>query len=1386
MSYAAAPQRLVVVPPGVPTPLPASALASVPMPKQRLPPPPVPDPLDDALVKSLLPSVSAVPQIIPEPTDVVLVQLPPPIVGGKIEELPNVSHVFLPASYHPTRVQVSCLVDKVGTIQGVIKALGEAKTTPHERLARLNELVEIAQYIHDVDNYVPCSTLIKVVRENLISRMWMLRTAAVRVLTAFNKTRHFSQELVGHDVAFLVARSLERERSSRDVAGLERQEALRWLRVLMSVNPLVIPRAVVTSLCAIVEAPDVSDSFCCQCMQTLCEIAVVNPQVVWSCNGIKTIFNAALDPAFSDLMDSVVTVLVFLMDDEMTRKYVRPECDLQVLFSPLVDISPECAPTPKNPREAADLSDMISIWRMRCRASVKFIARALESWTGLIALSSIRLGLRSMVNALRMPLCETHDAIIDALFNLFHTKIPRKGNPFAQTSQQQPRASMQATRPQGVELPPALHRHHDLLDNYIAMALIAFNNAGLFEALVAVANKRGSKAELVSASVAAVGEEEINCVTKSVVLLGELLSLSNKLLHPSQCAELQLLPSLVSSAASFHDDPMLRSRASTVVSNLRTYSHMRAATAWDPQRAMRSIKRARWYGVAQRDQRLERIDDLKLKMDWAIDEAHLMDRIQETKVMLHKDWLKWEWEAIADVLEGPLTNPALVDLVLRNTQFYKRLLGFYKPRERAFSKVDWHPDNMKYVRVGCLVVENLASSEMGRQFVQEEKFLIHIAEALKSEVDAPAEAKQRAKTSGSDKDRDKESLRLFSSDNMIFSLSREYFTILGALSTTNEGLAMLRQLNVFNYFGSLAAIADREDLHDAIMKGLDYSISGEPRQILSTFLKSSSRVTRLAAVKYMRVVFRLEVGNFYQWGVELLVNRLKDEEIRVAQEALSVLDEACQVDGMCLESTVASLANPPDDMLPFGAPGHSFLLRLLSCAAGYRYLSVYKSPRWSLKDELFQWALDGCLRYQQSLETELATLVNPEAWNEALDTASPGAEPPSVQLQPHLFGELAKTEGGCAELRDGGYVDKCITQATNPALPGIQRRSSVTALGHVGMSATGFALLQEYGGLAALLSLAESSPCLSLRGTTCVALGMLCASDAARQQLAEAGWLSALDGPHAPPNTLVAIPSRSVLARVMGVPSYPYERPSGAAAPQLQGEQREKLGDAREQILAQFTTLINHVTSDDACAALVRLHRESPIAFHSPRLVFHALQLLENYPLNVSRRAVVYGMTLDSLPPATNAAEFFEEFCEASHLASSSGSGSRPVLASLDLEIVVNSPQDPSKPAPRSTSGAALRPAMHKMRPRAATELPAPAFAEGAEQQPPAALRPVTVHAGFTSPSGARGRLTPPPRPVLGRPSSGQAPPPRPSIAQPAPPRPLMSSPALRQAQAPQ
>ena len=55
--------------------------------------------------------------------------------------------------------------------------------------------------------------------------------------------------------------------------------------------------------------------------------------------------------------------------------------------------------------------------------------------------------------------------------------------------------------------------------------------------------------------------------------------------------------------------------------------------------------------------------------------------------MLTRDYTKWNYDTLLDLIEGPLLNAKRLEEAIRVSKFIKRLMTFFHPENRRFSEI---------------------------------------------------------------------------------------------------------------------------------------------------------------------------------------------------------------------------------------------------------------------------------------------------------------------------------------------------------------------------------------------------------------------------------------------------------------------------------------------------------------------------------------------------------------------------------------------------------------------------------------------------------------------------------------------------------------------------
>ncbi|RHY44703.1 hypothetical protein DYB30_012737, partial [Aphanomyces astaci] len=116
--------------------------------------------------------------------------------------------------------------------------------------------------------------------------------------------------------------------------------------------------------------------------------------------------------------------------------------------------------------------------------------------------------------------------------------------------------------------------------------------------------------------------------------------------------------------------------------------------------------------------------DLKVHLDNQMDDHTFRDLLMhKSRVLSGKDWFRWNWDIISELLEGPLTNPVRLSEAMK-TKFFKRVSGFFRcdnSDKGYFAGLPWTPDYVPYLRPACQMYTLLLNHPEGIAFLKTDR-----------------------------------------------------------------------------------------------------------------------------------------------------------------------------------------------------------------------------------------------------------------------------------------------------------------------------------------------------------------------------------------------------------------------------------------------------------------------------------------------------------------------------------------------------------------------------------------------------------------------------------------------------------------------------------------
>lgn len=475
-------------------------------------------------------------------------------------------------------------------------------------------------------------------------------------------------------------------------ADVEREQALKFVRAFLEVKDgvLEVSRAVVRTIAAVAEHGE--DRLRAISIETLAEIMIRDPALLISAGGLRPLIDVLGEGTY-DASEGLTSAFLYLLDSPQRRKYLRAGYELEILFTAFTDAS--------YTRERI------------LKQNAKAISSALKSWPGLLTLSMYNFrAVKSLISSLMLPYSSIRETIIDLLFNLLRIKPPSWSASFL--AGRRLTTYGRVANLKGAPAKAAANVSSDdetgeknLVDHYTALLLAVLISADMLPGLLQVTKDADNQP----------------LKRKTTLLIGEVLKLANKLLPSSWSCDLQLLPELFAAASHFGDQE--RNFATSTVYQIDSVTRTLYRSA--PSTITAPVKSA----VSGSTDNLARFDDApKSNSNLIFDEATFRQMLLDTQVLSSTNFLKWNWDIIIKIIEGPLLNGKRLDEAIKASKFIKRIMSFYRPFKYKFAEVRSTRPNQKYVKVGCALMHTLLQTAEGVRYLADNKLLRQIAECL--------------------------------------------------------------------------------------------------------------------------------------------------------------------------------------------------------------------------------------------------------------------------------------------------------------------------------------------------------------------------------------------------------------------------------------------------------------------------------------------------------------------------------------------------------------------------------------------------------------------------------------------------------------------------------
>ncbi|XP_055330302.1 rapamycin-insensitive companion of mTOR-like [Paramacrobiotus metropolitanus] len=796
-----------------------------------------------------------------------------------------------------------------------------------------------------------------------------------------------------------------------------------------------VPNSIVNAMIGLAsEGGEESERMTKICLETLCEILILCPDHPYIVRILRVLMDFLLTSSSLPLTSAVVAAIAHYAGKHQTA-VMASQCDITQILSPITTLEGFSDDIRKEAKDAK---------AVMVQAAKNAIVSALRSWEGLYLLTySVVTGVESLVGVLSLHNPAAHEAVFDIVSQLLFIPKDYESSlvPCESWSIQEDFVAGEAR----ALLPHIGRTRVNLCANVITLLLFLFQQTRLIEGLVSVIT----------------ADPDLH--RRALYLLNSFLSLANVYLPAEFTTQMQSLPALVSLATAINKYNS-RVQGAEAVADLFRLNHERSIQPEMPPNMSLYLEHV--LEMCRRNRERKYFDGSLRDLDNSM--------IRDSLVLIDNTHTSWKWQLIASLLKADAIRASDAS----GYRFLYKLLIFYKPSNKLFSVIPKKQDLGRLkARCGSYFVEILLREVPDML----EELLTDFTRYLKMSHEDP----------GADV--------IFNPLKLLSSCSSDYFMFVGKISCHPEGEKMLQKTGVFDTFERLIFM---EDIHESYIKliitMLDYRNDGLSRGLLRKALNLCSPALRRYATLHLRTLLRARLPGFSEWGMELLIGRLQDANIIVAQTAVEIIDEACDE-----KANLDDFVGREKPRMEHLHPMTDFLTaRVLGTKGGFEMMKemVYM--------EILKWKDGFNRRYVDIVEHLLsAKLMCGDSERSMYRQTSQCVCMPEIFLPEHLYGQLVQHSEGSLLIREEMPHLVNVIRATSSE-PTINTKSALWALGHIGRTVDGMAMLNEYDVLDMVVSTAAEHPNLSVRGTAYFVLGLWSTTERGADLLKSRDWLA--------------------------------------------------------------------------------------------------------------------------------------------------------------------------------------------------------------------------------------------------------------------------------------
>lgn len=765
---------------------------------------------------------------------------------------------------------------------------GKDKDDVRAVIAKSNELVELLLENEALKHQLAIETVVAKISFLLAHPVSQLRCCAYRILRHCVVNEDVLLYLVKRRILIFIIVTL-----STSTPLLEKEEALKLVREFLAVpgGANFISLGVIKALVSLVEHENdelaenqelydakISPAYIRICVETLCEAAVLKPDVAFYGGGIRLLISLIISGS-SDVASACLMTILTLLDLPDSRVYLRNGYDLDSLalvFSQFEDDDSGRAPNLKKYyNRALKISFLFTI--------------LMKTWPGLISLSH---GDFLLLRAVLANLKKRNDRLRHVILDMLLDSLRVKTLPWLEKSLIGDIVA--ASTHTGASSQPTSFEYSELRSGSFEESVVAHYQGLLCKVLL--------HCKILPSLFDLITENKTEEVTsKATFLLTRILTLCRKFLPPE-----------------FYKEYIFVGSQPLPVSAFDNCVHV---LSLDRSKRAENIR--------------EVVRDLTIENRMHVDDTAFKNMISKSKVLVLKEYQDWQWSYIAQLFQGPLRNrKRFLEVQEKFPKFLKSIFSFYRPFKYKFANVSLHPlsrspqprNPKKIIVIGCHIIELLLTFDEGSNYLITNKLMPQLAEIF-AQVDPD---------SGITADEP-----ILSKVRLENTLSIGYVKFIGSFSLSARGIQILDYWQFFPMFSNIISASCENDSYNHLLsnlfKNIDFTYESPFRVLLNQALAVGN--PRLRVFLLTEVVSLLfDNPDFERFVVKILLPLLHEESVAVVEHTILLLYTHF-IERNRLDSLDILIEHRPNTVILERSPrGRALLLNLCRSSAGFKFL----------------------------------------------------------------------------------------------------------------------------------------------------------------------------------------------------------------------------------------------------------------------------------------------------------------------------------------------------------------------------------------------------------------------------------------------------------------